>query len=147
MNEMSKAGFVADKTMTGGCECRQTLWEVEKGSEISSVVACHCGQCNRSTSHFLAAVHVADATLTYTKDEHLKVYTSSDFGERGFCSNCGSNIFWRASDASTRTKTSLMAGTFDDQSNLVLDRHIFVAHKAPYYDIPDDGALRFPDTD
>ena len=41
---------------------------------------------------------------------------------------------------------ALMAGSFDDQSSLTLERHIFVDHKPGYYEIA-DGLPQFPDSD
>ena len=31
-----------------------------------------------------------------------------------------------------------MVGSFDDKDMLTLERHIYVVHKTPYYDITDD---------
>ena len=121
-------------------------WQIAEGTPMGPVVACHCGQCNRATSHFLAASNVQEAGVSWKETSGLKWYQSSDFAERGFCGSCGSNIAWRISDDETRKNISLMAGTFDDQSGLKLDRHIFVAHKAPYYEIT-DGLAQYAEGD
>ena len=130
----------APKTLEGGCECGGVRWEIAEGTPMGPLVACHCGQCNRSTSHFLAAANVKESGLTWTNTDTLKWYASSDFAERGFCGACGSPMAWRMSDPAVRTSASIMAGSFDDKSVLKLDRHIFVGHKAPYYEITDDLA-------
>jgi hypothetical protein len=136
----------AKKRLEGGCECGGTRWEIAEGTPMGPVVACHCGQCNRSSSHVLAAVNVAEKGLSWPKAETLTWYASSDFAERGFCGRCGSQLAWRMSDPAVRSSASLMAGCFDDKSELTLDRHIYVAHKASYYEITDD-LPQYPDSD
>ena len=98
------------------------------------------------SSHLLAATSVAETGLTWTREETLTWYQSSDFAERGFCRACGCNIAWRLSDPDARETVALMAGSFDDQSSLTLERHIFVDHKPAYYEIT-DGLPQFPDSD
>lgn len=124
--------------MAGGCECGKVRWRLEQGTAIGPVEICHCGQCNRMTSHVVAAVAVADRGLSWLETDLLRWYASSDHAQRGFCGNCGSQLAWRVTDPEQRTSTSLMVGSFDDKSDLRASRHIFVAHKAPYYDITDD---------
>lgn len=135
---MSQKVAKTTRTMEGGCECGNVRWRLEQGTSIGPVEICHCGQCNRMTSHVVAAVAVADPGLSWVKTETLNWYASSDFAKRGFCGNCGSQLAWRMNDPEERTSTSLMVGSFDDKSELRAARHIFVAHKAPYYDITDD---------
>ena len=113
---------------------------------MAPVVASHCRQCNQMSSHTLAATSVAQSGRSWTRDGTLTWYQSSEFAERGFCGTCGCNISWRLSDARTREKVALMAGSFDDQSSLQLERHIFVSHKPDYYEIGDD-LPRFKDSD
>ena len=105
---------------------------------MGPTVACHCRQCNQASSHYLAAATVKETGLSWTETAGLRWFQSSDFAERGFCGSCGTALAWRLSDPEARVTVALMAGSFDDQSVLRLDRHIFVAHKAPYYEITDD---------
>ena len=136
----------APKKLEGGCECGGVRWEIAEGTPMGPVVACHCGQCNRASSHFLAAVNVLEAGISWIRTDSLTWYQSSDFAERGFCGTCGSQIIWRMSDPAIRTSASMMAGSFDDKDVLTLDRHIYAAHKAPYYEITDD-LPQYPDSD
>jgi len=80
------------------------------------------------------------ATAAYRTDlqlsdaGHLKWYRSSETAERGFCSDCGGNLFWRRDNSDT---ISIFAGTLDQPSGLSLTEHICVADKADYYEITD----------
>ena len=136
----------APKKLEGGCECGGVRWEVAEATPMGPVVACHCGQCNRSSGHFLAAVNILESGISWPKTETLVWYQSSDFAERGFCGTCGSQIAWRMSDPAVRNSASMMVGSFDDKDVLTLDRHIYVAHKASYYEITDD-LPQYPDSD
>lgn len=136
----------APKKLEGGCECGGVRWEVAEATPMGPVVACHCGQCNRSSGHFLAAVNILESGISWPRTETLVWYQSSDFAERGFCGTCGSQIAWRMFDPAVRNSASMMVGSFDDKDVLTLDRHIYVAHKASYYEITDD-LPQYPDSD
>jgi hypothetical protein len=64
--------------------------------------------------------------------ERLNWFRASPKAERGFCSRCGSLMFWR-SDASDGI--SIMAGAFDDNVDLQGVGHIHCATKSDYYEI------------
>jgi hypothetical protein len=70
-----------------------------------------------------------------THDEGLAWHASSEYAQRGFCKQCGSNLFWKHNDA---RQISITAGTFDDDSDFVTWGHIFSSDKGHYYKLPDD---------
>lgn len=57
----------------------------------------------------------------------------TDNARYGFCSNCGSHLFWRNDK---NDYMSLTAGCMDNTSGLGDKGHIFVAEKGDYYDLP-----------
>ena len=65
----------------------------------------------------------------------LTWYKSSGSAERGFCSVCGANLFWRQFGHDT---ISITAGTLDTPTHIKLEQHIFVADKSDYYAVDDD---------
>jgi hypothetical protein len=67
-------------------------------------------------------------------EESLRWYQSSTAARRGFCQNCGSQLFW---DASGANHISIMAGAIDEPTGLKGAEHIFVAGKGDYYEICD----------
>jgi hypothetical protein len=119
---------------TGGCLCGGVRYAVN--GPLREVIACHCSQCRRWSGNYVAATRALTADLAFTTAGTLAWHPSSDAAERGFCSRCGSNLFWRRT-GSERTWTSIMAGTLDPPTGLRLMRHIFVADKTDYYDIAD----------
>ena len=120
--------------VTGSCNCGGVKYSVT--GPLREVIACHCSQCRKQTGHYFAATMAANSDLTIEDSGTLKWYAASDEAKRGFCSECGSGLFWRRNDTDT---TSILAGTLDgDAGGIKMERHIFVADKGAYYDI-DDG--------
>lgn len=123
---------------TGSCLCGQVSFTVE--GPLREVLACHCTQCRKQSGHYFAATNAPDDKITLKGEEHIKWYRASDTAKRGFCSNCGSVLFWKHDN---HPYTSILAGSFDKPSGLKLTKHIFVADKGDYYDI-EDGVEQFP---
>jgi hypothetical protein len=101
---------------------------------LRPVVACHCKQCQKTSGHFVAATAAKLTEFELTESSTLKCYRSSDTAERGFCTNCGGNLFWKKLSGSA---ISIFAGTLDHPTNVVLAEHIYVADKSDYYDLTD----------
>ena len=121
------------QTRTGRCSCGAVSFRAH--GELRGVVYCHCSQCRRQTGHFLASTNVGDDSLEVTGAENVTWFHSSDDAKRGFCSVCGSGLFWKHVKLDY---TSILAGAFDKPSGLVGKSHIFVADKGDYYEIDDD---------
>ena len=80
-------------TITGRCECGSIRFEAD---EIRPTVNyCHCSQCRRTSGHHWAATRADHDKFRLTASETLKWYESSDIAKRGFCSNCGSSLFFQ----------------------------------------------------
>ncbi|KQV34754.1 MULTISPECIES: GFA family protein [unclassified Rhizobium] len=122
---------------TGKCLCGAVRFETR--GALREVIACHCSQCRRQTGLYYAATNVADDRLTVEGAENVTWYRASDDAARGFCRTCGSALFWKADG---RTDTSIMAGSFDQPTDLKIGVHIFCADKGDFYEI-NDGAPQF----
>ena len=77
--------------MKGQCVCGATTFTVELKNH--DVHACHCSICRRQTSGVIMTIDVEQGSLKFTQDDHLSIYNSSEWGERGFCNCCGTNLF------------------------------------------------------
>ena len=116
----------------GRCECGAVAFEVENVRD--TVTVCHCSQCRRTSGHLWASTHAPFDQLTFLNDEGLRWYASSDHAKRGFCTHCGSSLFYRMND---EEGIAIAAGCLDDDSGLTVGKHIFVADKGRYYEIGD----------
>ena len=116
----------------GQCLCGSVRFEVQ--GELTDPHACHCGQCRRQSGHFVVGGRGWRAEFKLLEDQALKWFQSSSFARRGFCSECGSVMFW---DGGGETM-GINLGCVDQPTGLQLERHIFVDDKADYYEISDD---------
>ncbi len=116
----------------GSCLCGKVRYSVS--GPLRHVVYCHCTQCRKQTGHFMAATSALDKDLSIEGDEHIRWYAATADAKRGFCGTCGSILFWKAKSSA---KTSITAGTLDDDAELVAGLHIFCADKGNYYEIND----------
>lgn len=123
---------------TGGCACGTVRYRVD--GPMKQVIACHCSICRRQTSHFLAFTAAWTDQLTVTGADRIAWYRSSETSRRGFCSDCGSFLFFETDGAE---KVSISAGSLDDDTGFHLVAHIHADDKAGYYEIA-DSAPRWP---
>lgn len=117
---------------TGSCLCGAVRFEV--GGELPPPDACHCSQCRKQSGHFFASTDVPRAALTVHGGENVTWFRSSGKVRRGFCSRCGSTLFW---DPIPKDRIGVAMGAFDGPTNTRLGIHIHVADKGDYYDIVD----------
>ena len=123
---------------SGSCLCGAVPYEV--AGKLRNPIGCHCTQCRKMTGHYLAATAVAHDRLRLTRDDGLTWYRSSDTARRGFCSTCGSTLFWQADE---RPYIAIAAGSLDAPTGIRLEGHIFCADKGDYYDVT-DGDYQHP---
>lgn len=118
----------------GGCLCGAVQFEVSIPETTFKI--CHCAMCRKWCSGPFMSVH-CDGNATFVEDTGMAWFKSSDWAERGFCKQCGTNLFWRLADPSNPIyEVSLEA--LDDSESLTLERHIFVDTKSDQYDFKDD---------
>lgn len=126
--------------LKGRCLCGDVTFEIEP--PFRDVLICNCTQCAQWTGHQVAATGVSPDRLNVTTGENrLSWYRSSEAAERGFCSTCGSSLFWRPDGG---THISIMAGTIDDPTGqLKVAAHWYIADQRPYIATA-DTAPRYP---
>lgn len=118
----------------GSCLCGGIKFHVK--GPLSDVVYCHCSQCRKQTGLYYAAVTANRTDLVMLSGEELiKWYQASPLAKRGFCSQCGSALFWK--DEPEKTYLAIMAGTLDEPTGLKSESHIFCADKGDFYEITD----------
>ncbi|NUB24670.1 GFA family protein [Azospirillum brasilense] len=124
--------------LTGGCLCGGVRYRATE--RPMGVVNCHCGQCRRFHGHFGAYITIPRKTVVIEAQDTLSWYRSSAKAQRGFCSRCGSSLFWSGDEGAL---LDIAAGTLDQPTSLTTLRHIYAADKGDYYTL-DDGLERFP---
>jgi hypothetical protein len=119
----------------GSCLCGAVSFEVT--GALPPPDACHCSKCRKHSGHYLAATDVPRSALTVRGAENVTWYASSEKVRRGFCSTCGSTLFFDPIDRQKHDWTSVAMGAFDTPTGTALKNHIFVADKGDYYEIAD----------
>lgn len=114
---------------TGSCLCGAVKFTA---AALGGVTACHCTQCRKQTGNYWSSMHVNEADFALTEQRGLKWYRSSPTAQRGFCSECGSSLFWKADGKNT---ISVTAGTIDGKTDSKLEGHIFCDDAGDYYEI------------
>ncbi|MBW2529311.1 MAG: GFA family protein [Deltaproteobacteria bacterium] len=120
-----------DVERTGKCLCgavSYTAKEVE-----SMMAACHCGMCRRWTGGPFLSITAKD--VAWTGEDKIKTFTSSPWAERGFCSECGTTLFYRVTAAGPHQGVAHIGyGTLDDQSGFEMGLEFFIDIKPDAYD-------------
>lgn len=116
----------------GSCLCGAVAFEV--AGELHPPDACHCSMCRKQSGHYWASTDVARAALTIRGEDTLTWYRSSEKVRRGFCSVCGSSLFWEPIGKAT---IAVAMGAFERPTGTRLAMHIHVAEQGDYYDIAD----------
>jgi hypothetical protein len=137
MGGVQMANSKANEKTNGRCLCGQVQFEIH--GALRGIVNCHCSKCRKFHGNYGAYTSVKVENLKITEKTTLKWYKSptdetADV-HRGFCSECGSSLFWHPKD---RPTIAIAAGSLDSPTNLKTIGHIWCSQKADFYKIEDD---------
>lgn len=111
----------------GSCLCGAVRISAKAISK--HVGACHCSMCRKWGGGPLMTVDCG-AEVSFEGEENISVFDSSAWAERGFCSKCGSHLFYRLKES----KQHIMpVGLFDEQKTFVFDHQVFIDEKPSFY--------------
>jgi hypothetical protein len=112
-----------ENCMKGSCLCGAVVYQVRRF--YPEIANCHCGMCRKFHGAAFATygkVQVEDLQWLAGK-ELLKVFVSSGIAERGFCSECGSSLYYKR--AGQDQQCSLALGSLDGEPDRAVDNSIF----------------------
>jgi hypothetical protein len=121
--------------LKGSCLCGAVTIDVQ-GELEHQPEACHCTNCRKQSGHVLAGVNVRRTSLTVHGEDKISWYRSHQKVKRGFCSICGSTLFWYPLMEGYEF-TAVAMGIFDGATGTQLRKHTFVGSKGDYYEISD----------
>ena len=127
----------------GSCLCKRVRFEIH--GKFGETSHCHCSMCRKATGAAFgtyASVR-ADNFRVVAGEELILRYKSSPGVERTFCSRCGSTLQFISQKNPGMVEVAL--GVLDDDPGIKVPRHIFVASKAPWFEIA-DGLPQFPES-
>ncbi len=118
----------------GGCLCGALRYDsTEKPLEAGY---CHCRMCQKiSGATVLPWVSFAPGKFRYTEGSP-KIYTSSTWGQREFCADCGSQIAFRSTDSDDTVEINV--GTLDDPEAITPQYHVWCDSQVSWFDTADE---------
>ena len=119
---------MSEKTQKQGlCLCGAV--HITASAASHSVGACHCSMCRRWGGGPLMAIDCG-ADVAFEGEENIGVFDSSAWAERGFCTKCGTHLFYRIKE----TRQHIVpAGLFDNEQGIVFDHQVFTDEMPSFY--------------
>lgn len=122
--------------LRGSCLCNKISFEIDE--PFMMVMNCHCSRCRhaRSAAHTTNGFVPLEALRFLRGEELVTDYAlpgAEVFGQ-AFCASCGSGMPRRTP---ARGRVNVPMGALDDPTDARPAAHIFVAFKAPWYEIAD----------
>jgi hypothetical protein len=116
------------KVWTGGCQCGAIRFRTS--DLIDNAHICHCRMCQKAVGNYFAAlVSGGKSELVWTRGTPSRFQSSADV-ERGFCSSCGTPLFY---DPLNSPDIGLMIGAFDDPSSIALVSQDSIESRMPWF--------------
>jgi hypothetical protein len=126
----------------GSCLCGEIGYEIT-GAPMR-MMNCHCGRCRhgRAAAHATNVFYKLDQFRWVRGESLVREYKIADarFHTAAFCSRCGAKVPRLSPD---RGVVVVPAGSLDTDPGLRAQAHIFVADKAPLFEIT-GGLPQFP---
>ena len=119
----------------GSCICGKV--QIKVSGSLKPLHACHCTICRKGSGHYGAGTDIERENLEIIGEEYVTWYQSSDWARRGFCKQCGANLFFDPIDSEKISWTGVSMGAFDQPTGVEIEEHIFVKDKGEYYDLND----------
>ena len=125
------------RAMKANCQCGQLTATVTDGAEAITVL-CHCLDCQRRTGSPFGAIAYfpQDAvTVSGSPREFTRPTDASNSFTTGFCSECGSTVYAKASRLPDIT--GVPVGAFADPSFPPPIRSVYEQSKHPWVALPE----------
>jgi hypothetical protein len=117
----------------GQCLCGAHRFRLE--GDLVAMHHCHCGYCRKSHgAAYATVVGVDEDKIVWEAQGDTIVYEARAGYARKFCAHCGSPLPAAGADMPAFVPTGLLEGDFGERAGF----HIFVASKAPWFEIEDD---------
>ena len=118
------------ETRTGQCLCGAVTFEADLNGPHFH--ACHCAKCRRWGGG--PAFATPAQALRVTGEENVVAYSSSKHGNRHFCRQCGSHLYWSFKDGKG---LAVWLGTIDDHEDMTFGSQIYIDRKPDNYGFAD----------
>ena len=115
--------------LSGGCQCGAVRFSVEREA-LGGHALCHCRMCQKAfSSPYGSLITARTDGLTWTRGEPTW-FQSSEIARRGFCSRCGSPLYYQSEE----NEIELATIAFDDPAALVPVHQTSYPTRVPWTD-------------
>src|SRR5210317_1898736 len=118
------------KKIKGSCLCKNIVFEIFNECRYS--VLCHCTMCQKYNAECSNYTKVKKENLKFLKKKNLKWFFSGKKFKRGFCSNCGSSLFFQS--RLSNEEIAISSGSLN--SKVPVKGHIFYKDKKSNLSFP-----------
>lgn len=109
------------------CLCRSV--KITAGEINRKFTVCHCDTCRTWGGGPFFAVQCG-TNIDIEGTEKIKMYESSPWASRGFCSDCGTHLFYKLKKSG---EYNMPVGIFQNLDNLEMDMQYFSDQRPDYY--------------
>ncbi len=124
--------------VSGRCFCGAIRWRAN--GSVLWAGHCHCESCRRASSAPFTS-YIAFNRDAVTFDGEPETYASSPGAERGFCGDCGAQIFYKSER--WPEEIHLFAASLDNPDDFTPEAHFFWNERVAWADL-NDGLPRHP---
>lgn len=115
--------------ISGGCQCGAVRYHATAVLDTSHI--CHCRMCQKAAGNFFAAlIGIPRDALTWTRGA-AATFRSSNQVERGFCSRCGTPLYY---DYLESRHLSVTTGSLDDPARFPPRMQFGVEGRMPWFE-------------
>ena len=111
----------------GKCLCEKVEIEIDENPE--SFCVCHCSSCRKWSGGVSMSINGGKG-LNFTGNDFISRYSSSQWAERGFCKQCGTNIFFRMKKSD---HYFLLVGLFGNEISPKFEAQEYIDDKPDFY--------------
>ena len=113
---------------SGGCQCGAVRYHV--AGELEGAHLCHCRMCQKAVGNYFMPLASANETeFTITRGEPAWFHSSEPI-KRGFCSKCGTPLFFKTIGSPT---IAVALGSLDDPSAVPPERQDGIVSRVAFY--------------
>lgn len=116
----------------GHCLCGAVTITANKSS--NEVCACHCEMCRRWGGGPYMEIGCG-SDVQFSGEEHISVFSSSKWAERGFCRDCGTHLFYRLKGTGEHM---VAVGLFDTDAKLTFAKQVFTDERPAFYEFSNE---------
>ncbi|ORF30847.1 hypothetical protein BGI09_07075 [Snodgrassella alvi] len=112
---------------SGSCLCGKVKFSLK--TDNHSLSACHCSTCRKwSAGPLMTIMH--NGKIQFENTEFIKNYNSSEWAERGFCSECGTHLYYHLKNSN---QYYIAAWTLNQPDALDFNLQVYIDNKPECY--------------